>query len=61
MQHLLRLEPQVPPGRGLAMRVVGYFYPSHFERSLKPASPGLSLGVFGHFGTAACVTRIRLT
>ena len=28
--------------------------PSHFERGLKPARPGLSLGVFGRFGTMAC-------
>ena len=27
--------------------------PSHFERGLKPARPGLSLGVFRRFGTMA--------
>jgi hypothetical protein len=29
------------------------FAPSHFERGLKPARPGLSLGVFRRFGTLA--------
>jgi hypothetical protein len=30
-------------------------YPSHFERGLKPARPGLSLGVFRRFGTMAYI------
>ena len=30
------------------------FVPSHLERGLKPAQPGLSLGVFRRFGTMAC-------
>ena len=29
--------------------------PSHFERGLKPARPGLSLGVFRRFGTMAYI------
>ncbi len=29
--------------------------PSHFERGLKPARPGLSLGVFRRFGTMASI------
>ena len=29
--------------------------PSHFERGLKPAQPGLSLGVFRRFGTMAYI------
>ena len=29
--------------------------PSHFERGLKPARPGLSLGVFRRFGTTAYI------
>jgi hypothetical protein len=28
-------------------------YPSHFERGLNPAQPGLPLGVFRRFGTMA--------
>jgi hypothetical protein len=34
--------------------------PSHFERGLNPARPGLSLGVFRRFGTMACLSRRRL-
>ncbi len=34
--------------------------PSHFERSLQPALPGLPLGVSRRFGAAACVPRRRL-
>jgi hypothetical protein len=34
--------------------------PSHFEQSLKPALPGLPLGVSRRFGAMACVTRSRL-
>ena len=38
---------------GTARRRV--FAPSHFERGLKPARPGLSLGVFRRFGTMAYI------
>jgi hypothetical protein len=34
--------------------------PSHFERGLNPARPGLSLGVSRRFGTMACLSRRRL-
>jgi hypothetical protein len=32
--------------------------PSHFERGLKPARPGLSLGVFRRFGTMASLRAV---
>jgi hypothetical protein len=38
---------------GTARRMV--VTPSHFERGLKPARPGLSLGVFRRFGTMASI------
>jgi hypothetical protein len=38
---------------GTARRRV--FAPSHIERGLKPARPGLSLGVFRRFGTMAYI------
>ncbi len=34
--------------------------PSHLERGLNPARPGLPLGVFRRFGTMACLLRRRL-
>jgi hypothetical protein len=53
-------DPWAPPGRALALRIVGGQTPSHFERGLNPARPGLSLGVFRRFGTMACLSRRRL-
>ena len=41
---------------GTARRRV--FAPSHFERGLKPARPGLSLGVFRRFGTMASIRAV---
>ena len=54
------VRPRAPPGRALALRIVGYVAPSHLERGLNPARPGLSLGVFRRFGTMACLSRRRL-
>jgi len=50
----------VPPWLSFGTASRRGWIPSHFEQSLNPALPGLSLGVFRHFGTAACVSRKRL-